>query len=152
MAYRYTVQDSTSCTPALLILGNPEVAFGKPPNTSAVARRLKDRMESAHTFARDQLEKVGMRQKWNYDVRARGRHFQAGDLVWVYSPRRKRGQGPTLECPWVGPCKVLERVGDVVYSVELRPRGQRVALHIDMLAQYRGNPLLVMFWRGYGLQ
>lgn len=41
MAYRSAVQDSTSCTPALLMLGRElrtpaEVAFGKPPDTFAV--------------------------------------------------------------------------------------------------------------------
>lgn len=74
MAYRSAVQESTSCMPALLMLGKElrtpvEVAFGKPPDTPAVppgreyARRLQDRMESAHIFARDQLEKASMRQK-----------------------------------------------------------------------------------------
>ena len=68
MAYRSAVQESTSCTPALLMLGRElrtpvEVAFGKPPDTPAIppgteyARRLQERMESAHIFARDQLEK-----------------------------------------------------------------------------------------------
>ena len=41
MAYRSAVQESTSCTPALLMLGRElrtpvEVAFGKPPDTPAV--------------------------------------------------------------------------------------------------------------------
>lgn len=149
MAYRSAVQDSTSCTPALLMLGRElrtpaEVAFGKPPDTFAVppgpeyARRLQDRIESAHAFARDQLEKAGMRQKRNYDVRSKGRHFEAGELVWVYSPRRKKGRCPKLDCHWVGPCRVLERMGEVVYRVQLPPRGRKVALHRDRLAPYRG--------------
>ncbi|KAI3374420.1 hypothetical protein L3Q82_006249 [Scortum barcoo] len=70
MAYRSAVQDSTSCTPALLMLGRElrtpaEMAFGRPPDTPRVppgpeyARRLQDRMESAHAFARNQLQKAG---------------------------------------------------------------------------------------------
>jgi len=39
------------------------------------ARKLQDRMETAQAFARDQLEKAGMRQKRNYDVRSKGRDF-----------------------------------------------------------------------------
>ncbi|KAI3357058.1 hypothetical protein L3Q82_015443 [Scortum barcoo] len=102
MAYRSAVQDSTSCTPALLMLGRElrtpaEMAFGRPPDTPRVppgpeyARRLQDRMESAHAFARNQLQKAGVRQKRNYDIRARGTDFKAGDLVWVYSPRKEEG-------------------------------------------------------------
>ncbi|KAI4899638.1 hypothetical protein NFI96_008089, partial [Prochilodus magdalenae] len=121
MAYRSAVQDSTSCTPALLMLGRElrtpaEIVFGKPPDTPAVppgpeyARRLQDRMESAHAFARDQLQKAGIRQKRNYDIKAKGKDFRAGDLVWVYSPKRKKGRCPKLDCHWVGPCEVLEKL------------------------------------------
>ncbi|KAL7883614.1 hypothetical protein SRHO_G00012720 [Serrasalmus rhombeus] len=103
------------------------------------ARRLQDRMESAHAFARDQLQKAGIRQKRNYDIRAKGKDFRAGDLVWVYSPKRKKGRCPKLDCHWVGPCEILEKLGEVVYRVQLPPRGRRVALHRDRLAPYRGD-------------
>ncbi|KAI3360729.1 hypothetical protein L3Q82_012872 [Scortum barcoo] len=74
MAYRSAAQDSTSCTAALLMLGRElrtpaEMAFGRPPDTPGVppgpqyARRLQDRMESVHAFARDQLQKAGVRQE-----------------------------------------------------------------------------------------
>uniref|UniRef100_A0A8C5DVC8 Integrase catalytic domain-containing protein n=1 Tax=Gouania willdenowi TaxID=441366 RepID=A0A8C5DVC8_GOUWI len=150
LAYRSAVQESTACTPALLMLGRElrtpaEMAFGKPPDTPMVppgpeyARRLQDRMESAHSFARDQLEKAGMRQKRNYDMKTRGTDFGAGDLVWVYSPKRKKGRCPKLDCHWLGPCEVLEKLGEVVYRVQLPPRGRRVALHRDRLAPYRGD-------------
>ncbi|KAI3375469.1 hypothetical protein L3Q82_003801 [Scortum barcoo] len=103
-----------------------------PPGPEYV-RRLQDRMESAHAFARNQLQKAGVRQKRNYDIRARGTDFKAGDLVWVYSPRRRKGRCPKLDCHWVGPCEVLEKLGEVVYRVQLPPRGRRVALHRDRL-------------------
>lgn len=53
-----------------------EMVFVKPLDTPAVppgdyARRLQDQMESVHCFACDQLQKVGMRQKRNYDTRRR---------------------------------------------------------------------------------
>lgn len=149
MACRSAVQDSTSCTPALLMLGREirtpaEMAFGRPLDSPHVppgpeyARRLQDRLETAHTFAREQLVNAGVRQKRNYDVHTRGRHFVAGELVWVYSPLRKKGRCPKLDSHWVGPCSVLERVGEVVYRVQLPPRGRKVALHRDRLAPYRG--------------
>lgn len=33
---------------------------------------------------------------------------------------------------------MLERVGEVVYRVQLAPKGRRVVLHRDRLAPYRG--------------
>ena len=72
-------------------------------------------------------------------MRSRGRHFEAGELVWTYSPLRKKGRCPKLDSEWIGPCRVLERMGEVVYRVQLPPRGRRVALHRDRLAPYRGT-------------
>uniref|UniRef100_A0AAV2LKB0 ribonuclease H n=1 Tax=Knipowitschia caucasica TaxID=637954 RepID=A0AAV2LKB0_KNICA len=114
MAYRSAVQNSTNCTPALLMLGREirtpaALAYGRPPGDledvpgPEYARKLQDRMESAHAFARDQLEKAGMRQKRNYDVRSK------------------------------------EQVGEVVYRVQVPPRGRKVVLHRDRLAPYRAT-------------
>ena len=150
MAYRSAIQDSTSCSPALLMLGREirtpaEMMVGKPPDTPVdppgpdYARKLQDRLESAHKFARDQLQNAGAKQKRNYDILAKGRHFVAGELVWVFNPQRKKGRCPKLDSDWMGPCRVLERLGEVVYRVQLPPRGRKVALHRDRLAPYRGT-------------
>lgn len=93
MAYRSAAQDSTACSPALLMLGREirtpaDMVVGRPPDASLeppgldYARKLQDRLDCAHEFARDQLRVAGARQKRNYDVRARGKQFEAGDLVW----------------------------------------------------------------------
>uniref|UniRef100_A0A096MCA9 Integrase catalytic domain-containing protein n=1 Tax=Poecilia formosa TaxID=48698 RepID=A0A096MCA9_POEFO len=150
MACRSAVQDSTTCTPSLLMLGRElrtpaELSFGRPPDAPAVpagpeyARKLQDRLEIAHAFARRQQEQAGVRQKRNYDVRAKGRHFTAGELVWVYNPRRKKGRCPKLDSQWVGPCRVLERMGEVVYRVQMPHNRRRLALHRDRLAPYQGR-------------
>ena len=150
MACRTAVQESTSCTPSLLMLGRElrtpaELAFGRPPDAPdcspgpQYARRLQDRLESAHLFAQEQQQRAGVRQKINYDIKSKGRHFQAGELVWVFNPQRKKGRCPKLDSPWVGPCRVLERLGEVVYRLHLPPKGRRVALHRDRLAPYRGG-------------
>ena len=60
--------------PALLMLGRElrttaNLAFGRPPDSPPVphgpeyARRLQDRLETAHSFARGQLLSAGVRQK-----------------------------------------------------------------------------------------
>lgn len=116
------MQDSTSCTPALLMLGwelktPAELLFVRLPDDQGevtrpeYARRLQDRMDAGYRFARDQLQ---ARQKRNYDTRVRGRHFCAGELVWVYSPRRKWGRSLKLHNTCFGPRRVLEDVGVVV--------------------------------------
>lgn len=93
MAYRSAEQNSTNCTPALLMLAREirtpaEVAFEQSPDVVGppgpeYAQKLQDRLEKAHAFTRDQLEKAGMRQKRNHDLRSYVRDFQAGELVQV---------------------------------------------------------------------
>ncbi|KAM9540264.1 olfactory receptor 6C1-like, partial [Salvelinus alpinus] len=64
--------------------------------------------------------------KINYVVHTWGRHFVAEDMVWVYSPLRKKGCCPKFDRHWVGSCSILERMGEVVYQVQLPPRGRKV--------------------------
>jgi len=150
MACRSAVQDSTGCSPALLMLGRElrtpaEMAFGHPPGERGAgpgldyARQLQDRLETAHEFARLQLESAGARQKRNYDTHTRGRHFDTGEMVWLHNPARKKGWCPKLDKTWIGPCRVLARVGEVVYRLLTPPRGRRVVVHRDRMAPYRGR-------------
>ena len=57
----------------------------------------------------------------------------------MYNPQRKKGRCPKLDSKWMGPCRVLERLSEVVYRVQLPLRGRKVALHRDRLAPYRGT-------------
>ncbi|MGH0153472.1 UNVERIFIED_CONTAM: hypothetical protein FKN15_038229 [Acipenser sinensis] len=82
-----------------------------------------------------------LRQKRVYDLQSRGPHFQSGDLVWVFNPKWIKGRRPKLDRKRVGPCPVVERLGEVVYRVCLPPRGKTVILHQDCLAPYHRQSL-----------
>ncbi|RXM32192.1 hypothetical protein EOD39_6327 [Acipenser ruthenus] len=45
---------------------------------------------------------------------------------------------PKLDRAWMGPCRVLEPLGEVVSQVQILRGGRRVVLHRDRLAPYRG--------------
>lgn len=150
LACRSAVQETTGCTPALLMLGRelrtpPALLFGQPPDAPDAppgleyAHLLQDRMETAHAFARRQAVEAGERQRRAYDLKAKGRDFAAGELVWVYGPKRRKGRSPKLDSKWVGPCYVAEKVGEVVYRVRMSPGGRHVVLHRDRLAPYLGR-------------
>lgn len=68
----------------------------------------------------------------------RGQQFEAGDLVWVHKPQRRKGRRPKLGNEWVGPCRVVERLSDVVYRVRLPQRGRKVALHQGQVGTLQG--------------
>ncbi|MGH0123308.1 UNVERIFIED_CONTAM: hypothetical protein FKN15_067757 [Acipenser sinensis] len=60
--------------------------------------------------------------------------------VWQSRIReRTKGRCPKLESKWVGPCEVVERVGEVVYRIKMPPRGRHVVLHRDRMAPYLGR-------------
>lgn len=147
MACRSAVQESTACTPALLMLRTElrttvELAFGRDPNSvhsppgPMYAQKLQEGLESAHTFAQEQLQQSGWSQKRNYDVRMRGRSFAAGEMVWVYRekralPKARRRMDRALQSG-----ERLERLGEMVFRVQFPGKGRKMVLHGDQLAPY----------------
>lgn len=118
------------------------MVFGRPPDTELLppgpedARKLQDQLDTAHDFARVQLLAAGCHQKRNYDTRVKGRPFRAGELFWVFQPQRRRGRCPKLDSAWMGPCWVLEPLGEVIYRVQILRGVQRVELHHYRLAPH----------------
>lgn len=147
-AYRTAVQESTKCTPAVLMFGHElrtpvDLVFGPPPEPELEGApgmdylySLRERLQLVHEETRKALSDAGLRQKRAYDSRCTGQDFAPGEQVWVYSPERKKGLSPKLMSQWVGPCTVLERLSDVVYRVRLIKRNRVVVLHRDRLAPY----------------
>uniref|UniRef100_A0A3P9ICG4 Integrase catalytic domain-containing protein n=1 Tax=Oryzias latipes TaxID=8090 RepID=A0A3P9ICG4_ORYLA len=147
-AYRTAVQESSQCTPALLMFGRElrtpvDLVFGAAPEPEITGgleldyvRQLKDRLGEVHRLAVEAQREAGVKQKRVYDTRAHGPVFGQGDRVWVYCPVRKRGLSPKLMSHWQGPGEILEQISEVVYRVRLPGRGRRVVLHKDRLAPY----------------
>jgi hypothetical protein len=61
-----------------------------------------------------------------------------GSLVWYLRPRGRPGE--KLETYWLGPCPVLERVGEQSYVVELEP-GRRQHAHRSQLKEHREDTI-----------
>ncbi|KAI3352053.1 hypothetical protein L3Q82_020864 [Scortum barcoo] len=147
--YRTAVQESTRCTPAVLMFGHElrtpvDLIFGPPPEPEVEGEpgldylyHLRERLNEVHNLTRQTLAAAGVRQKRAYDSRCSGGEFAAGAQVWVYCPERKKGLSPKLMSHWIGPCTVLERLSDVVYRVRLVKRNRVVVLHRDRLAPYQ---------------
>ncbi|MGH0147543.1 UNVERIFIED_CONTAM: hypothetical protein FKN15_012341 [Acipenser sinensis] len=94
------MQESTGCTPALVMLGRElrtlvDVGFRWPPGEeprSTAGPEYVQQLDGVHRFVRDHLEGTGMRQKRAYDFRSRGPDFEPGELVWVHCPKREEPQ------------------------------------------------------------
>ncbi|KAL1278903.1 hypothetical protein QQF64_025576 [Cirrhinus molitorella] len=82
-----------------------ELVFGTKPEIPGVLgleylQKLQNRLHVVHKGAQD---RQGAKQKRVYDVRSNNRDFAAGDRVWDYSPKRKKGYSPKLYSHWHGP-------------------------------------------------
>jgi len=74
-----------------------------------------------------------------YDDRVKTARFEEGQLVWYYSPRRRKGMCRKWECSNVGGFRVMKKLNDVNYIIQKSPRTKPIIVHIDRLTPYRGD-------------
>jgi hypothetical protein len=129
LAYRSSVHESTRFSPNKMVFGREvampvDVVFGLPPEnegqeiTEHVAE-LRKRLEIVYEFSRENLRKACFQQKSNYDKRAKTKHYNVGDLVWLWTPSRRRGISPKLQRFWKGPYAVVKHISNVLYRLKI---------------------------------
>ena len=102
MAYRATSQESTRLSPNKMMLGREvalplDVVMGRPredtpPCPTKYTEWLRQSLEGAHRFAREQLGKSSVRQKRGYDKKVQIRQIRLGQFVWYWYPPPPRDQ------------------------------------------------------------
>jgi len=63
--------------------------------------------------------------------------FEVGELVWYFCPRSRRGTSPKWNCFYSGPHKVVRKVNDVNYAIQLRGRKRSIIVHVNKLKKYK---------------
>ena len=107
----------------------PEVKDNPDPVDQYVAT-LHERLTTAHTLARKQLETAQKIMKRDYDLRLRQRQYKLGDVVYYVNNVCPKS-GKKLFPPWAGPGVICDLKSDTVYEVKTR-RQSRV-MHYDKL-------------------
>ncbi|KYN19872.1 hypothetical protein ALC57_07787 [Trachymyrmex cornetzi] len=75
-------------------------------------------------------------------IKTRQIHFEIGQKIWLYNPRRVRGKAPKLQSrTWEGPYCVEKKLSDVVYCIRKSNRYKNKIVHTDRLATYLGRPV-----------
>ena len=148
MAYRASPQESTGCSPNLLMLGREsnlplDVVVGCPTAlereyecSTEYVEWLRKTLSHVHEFARTQLKTAAQRQKANYDRKTRSTKIEPGQFVWRYYPpsaNQKLGKG------WVGPYKVVSCPTDIHCDIVLNPGAKPVRVHTDQLKLNSGS-------------
>ena len=116
---------------------------GKRSSVPAADQRIAD-MAHALSDAKAALRITKSRMKEQYERGKKTAHeFNVGDFVGLSSKDIKiHQQSPKLGPRQLGPFKVLERVGELDYRIEL-PAGLNInpVIHVDRLSPWRDNGL-----------
>lgn len=109
-AYRSSVQESLSETPARMMLGREvtlpvDIVYGEPnvnshevggDNQPGYIEVLEERMWQIHDKARENMIKASDRQKRNYDIKANAPDFSVGDVVLSVNSTNRRNLSKKL--------------------------------------------------------
>ena len=99
---------------------------------------------------RDRLKEASDRQKSYADLKRKEIEYSVGDMVFLkVSPWNKIlrfGKKGKLSLRFIGPYRVLKRVGPVAYQLELPPELDRIhdVFHVSMLRHYHSDPAHVL--------
>jgi hypothetical protein len=147
MAYRSSVQESTGCTPYLLMFGREmtlpiDIMMGVPRSQAEHYRCqteyvewLRSALQRAHEMARRKLKVAARRQKNYYDARSKPHKYQVGEFVWRWYPpkaNRKLSRG------WVGPYRIMATPTQVNCVIQLTPDLRPVRVHCDAVKPHWG--------------
>ena len=102
---------------------------------------LREKMSQAHEKARRNIKASQQRQKRNYDRYVAGRTIKSGMFVWLHNSARKKGLSPKLQFKWKGPYLVTDRLSDMTYRIQEKPKSKPKVVHYDKLKLYVGPAL-----------
>lgn len=149
LAYRSSVHSSTDMSPCMLMLGREvrlpvDLIFGDPeknnPEKEAsythFVKNLRDKMNTVQEKVRKNLKLSSDSMKTVYDAKLNFKIYKENDLVWYYYPTRRKGFSPKFQKPWIGPCKVLRKLNDLVYRIQIKPYGKPKVVHNNKLKPY----------------
>ncbi|UYV75458.1 hypothetical protein LAZ67_13000337 [Cordylochernes scorpioides] len=149
-AYNTARQESTGFTPFFLVHGREAETtldtifpYSSASEGEEFIQLVASRAEEARQIARHHIFKAQETNKLNYDARHKGKIYQPGDLVWIFTPIRRVGLSEKLLRRYFGPYKVIKKISDVTYEVEAfgksdkRQKG-RDTVHILRMKPYYG--------------
>ena len=102
------------------------------------AEKFIEQIQSIHQMVQEQLEKSQAKYKTRHDKHSVDHSFQVGDEVWLYiSKERLKGEGKKLKPIRYGPFKILEKIGNNAFRLDLPPYMQMYAVvNVENLKLY----------------
>ena len=76
--------------------------------------------------------------KESYDDKKNLNQYNRGDLVWYATESKQLHTAPKLRVSFQGPYLVLDRLGDLLFKIQLDEKGKQKIVHHDKLKPYEG--------------
>ena len=149
-ALNTAVCSSTGFAPYMLLFGRDpstplDLIFGSPPEpdekktaTTEYVRKLKERIQSAHRYARENAFGAIVRARRAYNLQKK--LFTPGQLVWLFSPSVKPGVRRKFADHWTGPWTVAGAASSTLYRIvphpEWKPLPPSIVVTVDRLKAY----------------
>ena len=145
-AYGATANASTGCSPNLLMLGRetnlpvdlmfPTVGYCDYRCHNEYVQRVKHFLEDNYEMARQQLGAAAERQKRYFDACTKNRQYREGVFVLrFYAPNLKN----KLNSPYIGPFRIMARLGEVNYKIQRSPSSKAIVVHVDHLKPFHSH-------------
>jgi hypothetical protein len=144
MAYRATPNSTTKFSPYYLLHGRemplpsaddinaklPEAAQNLEQATRLA--NLKHSLRTAYEIVRQNSRKAHLKNKRNYDKKAKSRDFKTDDIVYLFCPAKKPGRCQKFRRVWQGPFKIVEKLSELNYRI-VGKNGREVIVHVNRL-------------------
>ena len=146
MAYNSTIHISTGYSPHELFFSYQpfcplDVMTQTPPlqpadNADQYAFQAQTRLQNAFAFVREQTGRHAENMKRQYDMSVKPKVYETGDLVLLYTPKKRKGQYSKWCTYWHGPFTVVKALNSVNYVVQKTPRSRTFIVHVNRLKPY----------------
>ncbi|KDR11716.1 hypothetical protein L798_14477, partial [Zootermopsis nevadensis] len=144
MAYRATPHSTTRFSPFYLLhsremkLPTQDDLQAKLPeelqNSEHATRleNLKFSLKKAYEVVKENNRKSHEKNKENCDKKAKERHFQIGDVVYLFCPAKKPGKCQKFKRVWQGPYKIIAKLSSLNYRI-IDKKGKESVVHVNRL-------------------
>ena len=147
-AYNTSFQESICDSPYFLIYGRePRLPLDnliRYTDTSELFSSVSDFRSRMLVAKREALElamehnqRAHMKIKDRYDLSHDDLEFSIGELVWLFTPNKKKGLSPKLMSRWSGPYRIVDKNSKVNYVLsDESGKKLKQIIHINRLKKY----------------